>query len=77
MESLNDEKFRIRTMVITDLAMLYFPELGKESARKKLKQFIREDRDLFKALKSAHFRKRQRTLTPRQVKILVEFLGEP
>ena len=65
-------------MVITDLAMLYFPELGKESARKKLKQFIREDLDLFKALKSAHFRKRQRTLdAPLQVKILVEFLGEP
>ena len=77
MENLNEEKIRIRSMAITDLAMHYFPELGKESARKKLKQFIREDHELCKALKAAHYRKRQHCLTPRQVGLVFEYLREP
>jgi len=69
--------FEIRTYSYTELAQLYRPDVQSQSARRTLKRWIRRDPELQKALQRVGYDERARDLTPRQVSVLVEFLGEP
>jgi hypothetical protein len=71
------EKFRYRTYSKGELAQLYYPHLAPESARKRLYRWIADDKSLREALAETGYSIHTRTFTPRQVRLLVEHMGEP
>lgn len=71
------ENFKIRTYGWQELAILYAPDLTPESAGKRLSSWIRFNPKLTHELQESGWKKGQRVLTPRQVQILIKYLGEP
>ena len=59
------------------LALLYYPHLSYKRAVHLFRQELRLTRGLLDALKAVGYRENQRVLTPRQVQVIEEFLGEP
>ena len=60
-----------------DLAMAYFPDCSKKTASRLFAREINLTPGLLDALKSTGYRPSQKRLSPRQLKILHSFLGEP
>ena len=69
---MKDEKFTIKAYGKSELAMKYFPNLTPEAAMKKLRNWLNINPRLRK-LKT----KKQKYYTPRQVRRIVDELGEP
>ena len=59
------------------LAMLYYPDRGYKRAVHLFRQEIRETRGLLDALQAIGYRGNERILTPRQVQVIEDYLGEP
>ena len=59
------------------LAMLYYPDRSYKRAVHLFRQELRETRGLLDALQAIGYRGNERILTPRQVQVIEEFLGEP
>ena len=59
------------------MAMLYYPDRGYKRAVHLFRQEIRQTRGLYQALQATGYRGNERILTPRQVQVIEEFLGEP
>ena len=58
------------------LAMLYYPDRGYKRAVHLFRQELKETRGLLDALQAIGYRGNERILTPRQVQVIEEFLGE-
>ncbi len=69
---MTDEKFIIRAYGKSELAMMYFPKLSPETAMKLLKTWLRVNPRLQHLVGS-----KAKFYTPKQVKMMVEELGEP
>ena len=61
----------------TELALLYFKHIQPKSASTQLARWLRRDEELWEELLLAGYHKGQRLLTPRQVALILEYLGEP
>ena len=71
------EDFKIRTYGWQELAILYAPDLTPESAGKRLSSWIRFNPKLTHELQESGWKKGHRVLTPLQVRIIIQYLGEP
>ncbi len=60
-----------------ELASLYSPEVSDRSAMRTLNNWIRLNADLRNELCATHYSKWSKIFTPRQVRIIVKYLGEP
>ena len=58
------------------LAMLYYPNHGYKRAVHLFREELKETRGLYDALLDLGYRGNERILTPRQVQVIEEFLGE-
>ena len=56
--------------------MLYYPDRGYKRAVHLFRQELRQTRGLYQALQAVGYRNNQRILTPRQVQVIEEYLGE-
>jgi hypothetical protein len=72
-----EDKFAIRTYGFAELAQLYFPAISKNSASSQLSRWINAAPSLKEALESKGKKRRQRLLSPVQVKMIVDEFGEP
>ena len=72
-----DEKFKIRSYGYCELAMLYFPNSTKKSASVQLRRWLTSDNNLKTNLGNSGLKKWQKLLTPKQVGIIVNYIGEP
>lgn len=70
-------EFKIRAYGKTELALLYMPNSAPRCACKNLQRWININPELTEELCRAGYLKQQRILTPRQVKIIVKYIGEP
>ena len=62
----------------TELALLYFPNVNRESALKSFMSLVKSNPELMKRLeKETHYCKTVHRLTPRQVDLILEMLGNP
>ena len=69
---MKEKEFKIHAYGKSELAMLYFPGDNKELALKKLRCWFAKNKNL------KHFVSREKKyFTPKQVKIIIEELGEP
>ena len=61
-----------------DLAIMYFPDKTPDQAVRNLRRWIENSPDLVAALKEIGMpRKHKKDLTARQVRIIMEYLGDP
>lgn len=72
-----EKQFEIRTYGFNELAQLYFPHISKQSASRMLGHWIQTCPLLIEKLTGAHWKKRSKYFTPRQVKILTEHFDAP
>jgi hypothetical protein len=68
---------KIRSYGKAELAQLYNPNIAPASACKMLNTWIKLQPKLVQALQEAGFSKSAKTLTPAQVKLIVDAIGEP
>lgn len=61
------------------LALQYYPELidNPELASRRFRRDIHTDQPLMNALAKTGYRRMQQKLTPRQVEIIREYIGDP
>jgi len=71
------ERFRIRCYSKTELGLLYTPHCRKEHAWRVMRNWIIRCQPLNEALLATGLTPSSRILSPRQVQIIVEHLGEP
>ncbi len=71
---MEQNQFKIRAYSVCELAQLYFPNNSKESAAKKLKRWFDESEEF---LSQIQLRKFAKTLKPWQVKLIIDWFGEP
>lgn len=79
---MNDKKpietgFPRRSYSKQQLALLYFPYTEGVSAVRHLFSWIKKNTDLFEQLKETGYYANQKVLTPAQVNLIFEHLGEP
>ena len=60
-----------------ELAVLYFPDSEPRTATAHLMRWIANCKPLEAALRQAHCDPKAKYFSPRQVKLVVEYLGEP
>ena len=75
---MNETNFRIRPYSKRELAKLYFPDtINEESAIANLRNLMKHNPDLLAELKETYYKTHNRTFTPRQIGIIVQYIGEP
>ena len=72
-----EETFKIRTYGFAELACLYLPQITQKSASNQLRNWIKLNQNLKNELYLSGLKPKQKVLTPKQVSILVNHLGEP
>jgi len=72
-----DKEFKIRAYGKQELAQLYLPDNLPSSASAALQRWIDGDEDFKTDMAKAGYHKGQKLLTPKQVKIIVEYLDPP
>lgn len=70
-------EFKIRPYTKTQLAQIYFPGSTEEAARRRLMRWIKHCKPLVKALGDANYSTHNMCFSPRQVRLIVDFLGIP
>lgn len=71
------EEFIIRTYTKKELALLYFPDSTPRSAVSHLMSWIRRCTALQQQLETTGYQPIAKAFTPRQVKMIIDMLGEP
>ena len=71
------EEFIIRTYTKKKLALMYFPESYPRTAVDHLMAWIHLCTPLWNELLDMGYRKTSKVFSPKQVKAIVEYLGEP
>ena len=70
--------FKIRAYGKSELAMLYFPNaMTAEGALSNLNYWIRQCKGLREALRACGMARQAKSYTPKEVALIVEYLGEP
>ena len=59
------------------LAASYFPELASHQACNRLRRWIIRCTELYDKLRETGYRPEQRIFAPRQVGLIIHYLGEP
>lgn len=72
-----EKEFIIRSYGYCELALLYFPNSNKKSASTQLGRWMRQNEKLKMQLIELGYKPRKKILTPVQVKLIVELIGEP
>ena len=68
---MNEKKFEIRAYYKSELAMIYFPHDNADNASRKMREWFRVNARL------KHLIGQRGPLTPKQVRIIVDEVGEP
>ena len=74
---MNTSAFTIQPYTKKELALLYFPTATPHVAVNRLMSWISRCKPLHDALLDQGYRKTTKWLSPREVKLITEYLGEP
>ena len=75
---MEEEKiFVIKGYHKADLARMYHPDLSAHAAMGKMRRWINRNAELKRRMQEVQVSVLNHTYTPKEVAILVEFLGEP
>lgn len=68
---------KLSTCTLKELSGMYFPLSSTQSATTQLRRWIRMNKALMQQLEETGYTTQRKFLTPRQVRLIVEYLGEP
>ena len=68
---------KVRVYSKTELARLYFPGCSESAARMRLSRWMTACRELWNALERIGYNSKRHLLSPREVRLIFECLGEP
>lgn len=72
------DNFKIRSYSKKELALLYFPTAtNSHTAVNHLMAWIRRCTPLYESLMKIGYQKNAKYFSPREVKLIIEYLGEP
>ncbi len=71
------DNFTIRAYTKKELALMYFPDSQPRTAVNHLMAWVRRCTPLWNELEQTGYYKDSKAFTPRQVRLVVEYLGEP
>ena len=71
------EECKVRPYTKKELALLYFPDSTPQAAGKHLKAWILRNKPLMEELEKTGYQSRSKSYNPRQVRLIVDYLGEP
>lgn len=72
------ENFKIKSYGKSELALLYFPHCQtKRGALRNLNYWIKHNKELVRELKECGMPVKSKSFTPREVALIVVYLGEP
>lgn len=74
---IKENDFVVKTYKKSDLAHLYNPDTGIVTALQLLKKWIRANEALNRELAATGLKTTAKLYTPKQVALIVEYLGEP
>lgn len=74
---MNENQFVVRTYLKVELAKLYNPHMSDEGALRKMRRWINHQPELRKQMRALQISPSDRQYTPRQVRLIVQHLGEP
>ena len=74
---MNMEEFIIRTYTKKELALMYFPKSNPRTAVNHLMAWIHQCDPLWEELLAMGYHKLSKAFTPKQVKAIIDYLGEP
>ena len=74
---ITEEKFKLKSYSKVELSRKYNPHLCDRSAQRALMKWIEHNKELSEKLLSTGFKKMDRLFTPKQVEMIISFLGEP
>lgn len=77
MEAHKNNEYKKFPIYKVELAMLYAPKASPSYAIKILRTLINQDSELVEMLEKLNFRKHSHLVTPKQVRLIFEYLGEP
>lgn len=73
-----NQTFRLKAYGKSELAMLYFPEASSTHvAVNHFMSWVKRNPTLLHSLHGMGYRNASKTLTPKEVALIVEYLGEP
>lgn len=70
-------RFKIRDYPFGELAQMYYPDHGYDSALRFFRREMHETRGMWQAMQDVGFKAYTKVLTRSQVQAIVKFLGEP
>ncbi|NDV66757.1 DUF4248 domain-containing protein [Bacteroides sp. 224] len=73
----NEKMFVVKTYLKAELAMMYHPTLSKDAAMYKMKKWILHNDELREAYSRIQGNPRDHYYTPKQVELIVKYLGVP
>ena len=68
---------KIRSYAKQELACMYFPEATPHTAVNRLTRWIRRCRPLRQQIRDCQLSKHAKFFTPKEVALIIEYLGEP
>ena len=71
------EPFHLRIYRKQELAMMYFPDVSKESATRNLRRWVARCTELSKELEKSGFDKNRKFYLRHEVELIIKFLGLP
>ena len=78
MKAIMTDNFKIRAYGMSELAMLYFPNvLTPNGALSNLNFWIQRNKKLTNALQQCGMPPRSKSFSPKEVALIIDYLGEP
>lgn len=71
------QTFNIKAYTKKELALMYFPDSQPRTAVNHLMSWIRKCKSLWTELQTMGYQPISKAFTPKQVKAIIEYLGEP
>ena len=70
-------RFKIRDYPFGELAQMYYPDHNYDSALRHFREEMHLTRGMWQAMLGVGYKENTKQLTRSQVKVIVQFLGEP
>ena len=71
------KRFEIKDYNFGELAQMYYPDREYSTAMRRFREELQQTTGLSTALKSMNYKGKERMLTRSQVRVIVQYLGDP
>ena len=70
-------RFKIRDYPFGDLAQMYYPDHNYDSALRLFRREMHDTRGMWQAMQDVGYKENTKVLTRAQVRVIVNYLGDP